>query len=70
MSLVFGDLANDFVIFTGLLNKADNGDIAAEDLIPAAAASFRHSASKSALWLALVGALSYLARVISLTVLP
>lgn len=55
MSLMFGDLANDFVNFTTILMRVDGGDVGAADLIPAAAASFRHNASKSALWITIIG---------------
>jgi len=58
---MFGELANDFVTFTGIILKVENGDTGAEDLIPAAAASFKRSASKSALWLTLIGTLNPLA---------
>jgi ATP-binding cassette subfamily B (MDR/TAP) protein 1 len=55
MSLLFGRLTQDFVNFSSLTNLADGGDPVAQAQIPAAAASFRSSASKNAAYLTAIG---------------
>jgi ATP-binding cassette subfamily B (MDR/TAP) protein 1 len=55
MTLLFGNLTQDFVNFGTVLNKAKNGVPGAEEQIPAAAAAFRHSAALNASYLAYIG---------------
>lgn len=55
MSLLFGNLTQDFVNFTQIIYKADNNVPGAEDQIPAAAAAFRHAAGRSAIYLVCIG---------------
>ncbi|KAK0457582.1 P-loop containing nucleoside triphosphate hydrolase protein [Desarmillaria tabescens] len=55
MTLLFGNLTNEFVIFQSVVNQADQGDQQAINDLPAAAASFRHVASKDALYLVVIG---------------
>lgn len=55
MTIMFGDLSNEFVVFANILQKSKDGVAGADDLIPAAAASFKKSAARSAGWLALIG---------------
>ena len=56
MSLLFGNLTQQFVNFTQLIYKADTGDSGAADQIPAAAAQFRHQAGLLAIYLVCIGA--------------
>lgn len=55
ITLLFGNLARQFVTFQTLVNNVDAGDQEALDSLPAAAASFRHKASKDALYLVFIG---------------
>ncbi|KAG7440875.1 P-loop containing nucleoside triphosphate hydrolase protein [Guyanagaster necrorhizus] len=55
MTLLFGNLTNQFVIFQSVVNKVNEGDQQAINDLPAAAASFRHVASKDALYLVIIG---------------
>jgi len=55
MTLLFGNLTQQFVDFTQVILQADNGVPGAADRIPAAAAEFRDSASKLATYLVLLG---------------
>ncbi len=55
MTLLFGNLTNQFVIFQSVVNKVDQGDEQAANDLPAAAAAFRHVASKDALYLVVIG---------------
>ncbi|KAF8798991.1 multidrug resistance protein 1 [Phlegmacium glaucopus] len=55
MSLLFGNLTQQFVNFSIVLAKAKTGDASASDQIPAAAAEFRHSAGISASQLVYIG---------------
>jgi len=56
MSLLFGNLTQQFVNFTQLIYKADSGDPGAADQLPAAAAHFRHEAGMLAVYLVCIGA--------------
>ena len=55
MTLLFGNLTQDFVNFGVALNKAKNGDPGAADQVPVAAAAFRHSAALNASYLSYIG---------------
>ncbi|TFK40835.1 P-loop containing nucleoside triphosphate hydrolase protein [Crucibulum laeve] len=55
MSLLFGNLTQDFVNFGTTLNQANNGNATAAARIPEAAAAFRHSAALSASYLVYIG---------------
>ncbi|KAK0201833.1 P-loop containing nucleoside triphosphate hydrolase protein [Desarmillaria ectypa] len=55
MTLLFGNLTNEFVIFQSVVNQADQGNQQAINDLPATAASFRHVASKDALYLVVIG---------------
>jgi ATP-binding cassette subfamily B (MDR/TAP) protein 1 len=57
MSLLFGNLVQQFVNFSFILANADAGNAAAADQIPIAAAAFRHAAAKSASELVYIGVL-------------
>ena len=56
MSLLFGNLTQDFVNFTKVVYQVQAGDASAADQIPAAAAAFRHAANKGALYFTFIGA--------------
>jgi ATP-binding cassette, subfamily B (MDR/TAP), member 1 len=58
MSLVFGNLTEQFVVFGTILNEVQEGVPGAAELVPAAAANFRRVAAKDAGYLALIGELS------------
>ncbi|PPQ91666.1 hypothetical protein CVT25_012879 [Psilocybe cyanescens] len=55
MSLLFGNLTQDFVNFSQILAEAQKGTPGAADRIPQAAADFRHSAGLSATYLVCIG---------------
>jgi ATP-binding cassette subfamily B (MDR/TAP) protein 1 len=55
MSLIFGNLTQDFVTFATVILKADAGDPVAKAGLPAAGAHFRHTASLDAGYLACIG---------------
>lgn len=55
MSLLFGNLTQQFVQFGQVLVLAKQGDAAAQAALPAAAASFRHVAAQDASYLAAIG---------------
>jgi ATP-binding cassette, subfamily B (MDR/TAP), member 1 len=55
MSLLFGNLTQDFVEFGVVLNEAQLGIPGAAEQIPAAAAHFRHVAALDASFLVLIG---------------
>ncbi|KAG6837188.1 hypothetical protein H0H93_013415 [Arthromyces matolae] len=55
MSLLFGNLVQQFVSFTTITHLADNGDATAASEIPAAAAHFRSVAAKDASYLTYMG---------------
>ena len=55
MTIMFGDLSNDFVVFANILLQSKDGVAGADELLPAAAASFKKNAARSSLWLALIG---------------
>ncbi|KAK0481286.1 P-loop containing nucleoside triphosphate hydrolase protein [Armillaria novae-zelandiae] len=55
MTLLFGNLTNQFVIFQAVVNKVDQGDQQALDELPAVAAAFRHVASKDAIYFVVIG---------------
>lgn len=57
MTLMFGELSGDFVVFSNVLNQVQSGVPGAQERVPAAAAEFRKSAANSALWLAVIGVL-------------
>ena len=55
MSLLFGNLTQQFVNFSTTLESAQRGVSGASDQIPAAAAEFRRSAGQSASQLVYIG---------------
>ncbi|KAL1744419.1 ste6-like protein [Schizophyllum fasciatum] len=55
MSLLFGNLTQDFVTFQMMLEQAKAGDADAAAQIPTAAANFRHSSSLNASYLVYIG---------------
>jgi len=55
MTLMFGDLAGDFVLFSNALLRAEGGDQAALDGVSDAAAKFRSGSVASALHLSIIG---------------
>jgi ATP-binding cassette subfamily B (MDR/TAP) protein 1 len=57
MTLLFGDLVQQFVNFTLILSNANAGVPGASEQIPAAAADFRSSAAKLATELVYIGVL-------------
>jgi len=58
MTLMFGELAGDFVVFSNILCQVQAGVPGAQERVPAAAADFRKSSASSALRLAVIGALT------------
>ena len=54
MSLLFGDLTQQFINFTGVVASAKAGTGSAEQ-VAAAAAAFRHTSGKSAAGLVYIG---------------
>lgn len=57
MSLLFGDLTQQFVTFSTVVAQAKNGVPGASEQIPTVAADFRHSAGQSASKLVYIGKL-------------
>jgi ATP-binding cassette, subfamily B (MDR/TAP), member 1 len=57
MSLLFGNLTQQFVNFSTILANADAGKPGYSEQISGAAAGFRHSAAQSATELLYIGAL-------------
>ncbi len=55
MTLLFGNLTQDFVQFGTVLNEIAQGVPGARDQLPAAAAAFRHGAALNAAYLAYIG---------------
>ena len=55
MSLLFGNLTENFVGFGVVLEHLQDGDLSAAAALPAAAADFRNGAAKNAGWLCLLG---------------
>ena len=55
MTLLFGNLINEFVKFQALILEIDAGVPGAEEALPATAASFRSQSAKLALYLVLIG---------------
>lgn len=55
MTLVFGNLTEDFVAFGIVLNNMAQGVPGAREQLPAAAAGFRHSAALGASYLTYIG---------------
>jgi ATP-binding cassette, subfamily B (MDR/TAP), member 1 len=55
MSLLFGNLTQDFVTYSTIVNLANAGDPNAKAQQPAAAAHFRSTAGKDAGYLAAIG---------------
>ncbi|KAH8104691.1 P-loop containing nucleoside triphosphate hydrolase protein [Cristinia sonorae] len=55
MSLLFGNLTQDFVKFQRVLAMAQAGDADAQTLLPQAAADFRHTSAKDASYLVYIG---------------
>lgn len=56
MSLLFGNLTQDFVEFEAILEQANNGDPNAIAAVPGSAAHFRHTAALDASYLVYIGA--------------
>ncbi|KAJ7135203.1 P-loop containing nucleoside triphosphate hydrolase protein [Mycena crocata] len=56
LSLFFGNLTQDFVIFTLTLAEAQAGDAEAAARMPAAAAAFRRASGKNAMYMVIIGA--------------
>jgi len=56
MSLLFGNLTQEFVNFTQIIYQADNNVPGAADQISAAAAHFRHASGMLAIYLVCMGA--------------
>ena len=55
MSLLFGNLTQDFVTYATVVLGAKAGNPLAQAALPAASAAFRHSASLDAGYLACIG---------------
>jgi ATP-binding cassette subfamily B (MDR/TAP) protein 1 len=55
MSLIFGNLTQQFVAFGTAVSKAKEGDARAAARIPAAVAAFRHTSAKDASYLVYIG---------------
>ncbi|TCD61612.1 GTPase-activating protein [Steccherinum ochraceum] len=55
MSLLFGNLTQDFVDFETILSIANTGNTTAQASVPAAAAHFRHTAALDASYLVYIG---------------
>ncbi|KAK0472933.1 hypothetical protein IW261DRAFT_1553222 [Armillaria novae-zelandiae] len=55
MTLLFGNLMNQFVISQAVVNKVDQGDQQALNELPAVAAAFHHVASKDAIYFVVIG---------------
>lgn len=55
MTLLFGSLTQDFINFTSVVRRAQGGDIAAQEEIPSASATFRHASAKNASYLVYIG---------------
>ena len=55
MTLIFGDLVQSFVRFGIILSEEKSGSATAQEQLPAAAAAFRHTASKDAVKLIYIG---------------
>lgn len=55
MSLLFGNLTQDFVNFATVVEQAKYGNTTAEALVPAAAQSFRDVAALDASYLTYIG---------------
>ena len=56
MSLLFGNLTQEFVNFTQIIHQANNNVPGAADQISPAAAHFRHTAGMLAIYLVCMGA--------------
>ena len=57
MSLLFGNLTQDFVTFVTAVARAQSGDADAALLVPEAARVFKRTAARDAGYLALIGTL-------------
>jgi ATP-binding cassette subfamily B (MDR/TAP) protein 1 len=55
MSLVFGNLAQDFVAFTFVIVESQAGNSTATNVLPEAAAKFRHAAARDSLDMFCIG---------------
>ena len=55
MSLLFGNLTQDFVTYATIVLKAKAGDPVARAGLPAASAAFRHSSALDAGYLSCIG---------------
>jgi ATP-binding cassette subfamily B (MDR/TAP) protein 1 len=55
MSVLFGNLVEDFVTFTTVLLRAQQGDEAAKQQLPTAAANFRRVAALDATYFVYLG---------------
>jgi hypothetical protein len=64
MSLLFGNLTQDFVTFGMTLSEAKIGNATAAAQLPAAAAEFRHTTYKDAASLVYIGKLIRMYRVL------
>lgn len=56
MALLFGNLTNDFVRFSVILEESRKGDAAAAAALPEATASFKRVAAADASYLVYIGA--------------
>lgn len=59
MSLLFGNLTQDFVTFGEAVSRAQSGDATAPSEVLSAAAHFRHTAANDATYLVYIGELSH-----------
>lgn len=55
MSLLFGNLTEDFIVFQQTVAMADTGDATAIADLPNAASHFRHTAANDASYLVYIG---------------
>lgn len=55
MSLLFGNLTNAFVNFGTTAAEAKAGNVTAQDALPGAASSFKHTAANDASYLVYIG---------------
>lgn len=55
MSILFGNLTQDFVNFATVVSQSNNGNATATALVPEAARIFKQTAAKDASYLAYMG---------------
>ena len=60
MTLIFGNLVQDFVNFGNVLGNAQQGNATAIADLPGAASHFRHTAALDATYLVYIGACEYI----------